>query len=53
MTVSAQKSRLACTSIDIPEDGPLGELRNIIKSGIKYSVFYEDESIKIPEQKKY
>lgn len=52
MTVSPQKSRLALTSIDIPVDGPLGELRNIIKSGIKYSVIYEDASIKIPEPRK-
>jgi len=52
MTISPRKSRLALTSINIPEDGPLGELGNVIKSGIKYSVFYEDASIKIPEPRK-
>jgi|GEM_PF-3706047 len=50
MTLSPQKSRRALASIDIPDDGILGELRSIIKSsGIKYSVIYEDTSIVIPE----
>lgn len=52
MTIFPRKSRLAFTSIDIPESSPMADLASITKSSIKYSVFYEDASIKIPEPKK-
>jgi hypothetical protein len=48
MTISPRKSRLASTSIYIPDGSPWEDLADIVNSRIKYSVFYEDASIKIP-----
>jgi hypothetical protein len=52
LNISAQKSRLAFTSIDIPENSPMEDFATLLKGSIKFSVFYENTSIKIPMPKK-
>lgn len=52
MSISPRKSTLAFTSVDIPEGSPWEEIAGIIKNRIRYSVFYEDASIKIPAPNK-
>jgi hypothetical protein len=52
LNISAQKSRLAFTSIEIPENSPMENFAKLLKGSIKFSVFYENASIKIPLPKK-
>jgi len=52
LNISAQKSRLAFTSIDIPENSPMEDFAKLLRGSIKFSVFYENTSIKIPIPKK-
>ncbi|MGE5174420.1 MAG: hypothetical protein ACM3MD_11405 [Betaproteobacteria bacterium] len=52
LNIAAQKSRLAFTSIYIPENSPMEDFAKLLKGNIKFSVFYENTSIKIPMPKK-
>lgn len=53
MTITPRRSRLAFCSAEIQPDGPLGEVARSLIWVAKYSVIYEDASIKIPEPERY
>ncbi len=52
LNISAQKSRLAFTSVYIPENSPMEDFAKLLKGNVKLSVFYENTSIRIPMPKK-
>jgi len=48
MRISENKSRLAFTSIEIPDDSPMAYIVKALKPTVKYSVFYQDATIEMP-----
>lgn len=49
--MSAGKSRIAFTKVEIPSDSPIKDVAHSLKWITKYSIFFEDASIEIPEPK--
>jgi hypothetical protein len=49
MTISARRSRLAFCSVDIPGESPLSVVADAIRRALRYSVFYEEATVEIPE----
>lgn len=45
-------SRIAFTSIDIPDNSPLRNVAALLKCPFKFSVFFNDASLRIPEPTK-
>jgi hypothetical protein len=46
------KSRIALTSIDIPDNSPLRDVAALLRGRLKLSVFFNDASLRIPEPTK-